>query len=271
MLKKLLKYDLKAIFKIWWIPALTTFVLSIFDGLCQMAYYSEKTLPDVVYVFTSLASGLVTISYVVFVILTVALIFSRFYKNFYTDEGYLTFTLPVKKTQHINSKLISSTLASWATGLVLIINILIKIVLSEIEYINFDTFFVEIKELLSELTAYEWTVFFEAVVIALLVPVVLNLFLFFCISIGSTVVKRAKVITSIAIFYGATSALFFALQILLLFGIDSIEGWLVDLSSTMYDTAITLILLVIILFIVMIAGILYTLQYWMLDRKLNLS
>lgn len=271
MLRKLLKYDLKALFKMWWIPAVTTIVLSIFKGFTQMAYNNDKMLPNMVYGVISLFSSLVTISYVVFVIMTLVVIFSRFYKNFYTDEGYLTFTLPVSKVQHINSKLISSTLVSWATGLVLIINFLITIVLSEIEYINFDTFFVELKEMLSNTLAYEWIVFFGGFIIVLLLPIAANLFLFFCISVGSTVVKKAKVITSIAIFYGSTSVFFVALQILLIFGIDSIEGWLVDFNDTMFAAAIALMLLIIILFIVMIIGVLYALQYWILDRKLNLS
>lgn len=271
MLRKLLKYDLKALFKMWWIPAVTTIVLSIFKGFTQMAYNSDKMLPEIVYGVISLFSGLVTLSYVVFVVLTIVLFFSRFYKNFYTDEGYLTFTLPVSKVQHINSKLISSTLVSWATGLVLVINAIVTILISEFKYIEFDNFFTELKELLSDIPTYEWVMFFEGVAIALLLPIVANLFLFFCISIGSTVAKKAKVITSVAIFYGTTSVLSVVFFILMIFGIDSIEGWFVDLDGTMYDVAMNLILLVVILLIVIIASVLYALQYWILDRKLNLS
>ena len=41
-------------------------------------------------------------------ILTMVLIYVRFYKNLYTDEGYLTFTLPVSRKQILLSKTLNA-------------------------------------------------------------------------------------------------------------------------------------------------------------------
>lgn len=49
----------------------------------------------------------------------------RFYKNMYTAEGYLTFTLPATEAQHIRAKLIAAVLASVSAFLALVISLLV--------------------------------------------------------------------------------------------------------------------------------------------------
>ena len=47
---------------------------------------------------------------------TLIFVFIRYYKNFFTDEGYLTFTLPVKRSTLLNAKTVNAMI--W--GLLLI-------------------------------------------------------------------------------------------------------------------------------------------------------
>ena len=54
---------------------------------------------------------------VAFVIISSFIVFVRFYKNFFSDEGYLTHTLPIKSSTHMFSK-------TWSTLLWTIITIL---------------------------------------------------------------------------------------------------------------------------------------------------
>ena len=54
------------------------------------------TLMVMLYIFGIIAIGIITIVVLVM----------RFYKNLFTSEGYLMHTLPVKASQHLNSKLI---------------------------------------------------------------------------------------------------------------------------------------------------------------------
>lgn len=57
MLKKLLKYDFIAVFKYWWIAALTSLVFSIGGG-CIKLWNLEKELPEIVYVVTGIMNRL---------------------------------------------------------------------------------------------------------------------------------------------------------------------------------------------------------------------
>ena len=123
MLKKVIRYDFKAILKYWWIAALSSFVLACVGGGCTEILNSEKELTEAVYVLSMLGIVLVIISFVAFFILSEILVFLRFYKNFFTDEGYLTFTLPVKRSQLLSSKLITSCIVLIATGIILMIDI----------------------------------------------------------------------------------------------------------------------------------------------------
>ena len=127
MLKKLLKYDFKSVFKYWWIAALSSFVLAFAGGGSISILNSERELPLIVQPFTIIGLVLVIISFVVFAILSIILVYTRFYKNFFTDEGYLTFTLPVKRTQLLNSKLLMSVGTIFITSAVCVLNVLVML------------------------------------------------------------------------------------------------------------------------------------------------
>lgn len=275
MLNKLLKYDFKAILKYWWIAALSSVVLSLGGGWCITVFTSEKELPEALYVVSTLLMFVVVLGLLVFMILSVIFIFSRFYKNFFTDEGYLTFTLPVKRGQLLNSKLISSTVTTLLTYLVLMIDIVImlafafkdEIFTSDILY-NFKLI---MEDMLDTLGIYFYAYVLEVVILAVLLVVFSTLFLFCCITIGSIIAKKAKVITSIGIYYAANSVFSFVIEMFWLFGFRSLGNWIGNLDGSNLFGVLALILLGLILFISIFCGLIYSIQYWMLDRKLNLS
>ena len=47
-------------------------------------------------------------------VLSVVVVVVRFYQNLISDEGYLSFTLPVTAAQHIAAKLAAGILFAWA-------------------------------------------------------------------------------------------------------------------------------------------------------------
>lgn len=97
MLNKLLKYDLKNIFKIM-VPIYIVAILM--STLARGAYYlSDKiTLFQISYAFI-FAIYIVATFYLPFATWIIGCI--RFYKNIVKDEGYLMNTLPVKKSSLI--------------------------------------------------------------------------------------------------------------------------------------------------------------------------
>lgn len=275
MLKKLLKYDLRSIFKYWWIAAVSSLALSIAGGGCMSVMNSERELPTVLYMTALMVFFLVMFSYVAFAILSPILIFIRFYKNFFSDEGYLTFTLPVKRSQLLNSKLIMSSVTMIATGVMLIINVVVMLVIAFAEEIFTKEFFedcIKFFEMLFEKAGIYVIVYLaEALIIMTLSVIFSNLFLYCCITFASIITRKAKVITAIGIYYGANAVFSFVLQMFYLFGITSLISRFSVLPESSILPMEALVLLGIILFFAVACAMLYTLQYWMIDRKLNLS
>lgn len=274
MLKKLLKYDLRAIFKFWWIAAAVTLLMSAVVGVCISVMNSPREFPVIINVVAVMTIVISVIGLFALPIVTFILIFSRFYKNFFTDEGYLTFTLPVTKGQLLFSKIITGTLSFFSVGIVIIIDLVVMFWIPFPE--EFGQEFLKglaqvFANLFEELGFYGAVYVLEFLVIGILSIVFAVLFLYNCITLGSIVTKKAKVITSVAIYYFSNGLFTTVLQIFFSFGLQNIVDKMEEIS---YHSAMllgVLILFVIILFMAILCMILYTVQYWMLDRKLNLS
>ena len=122
MFKKLLKYDMKATWRVWWILIPSLFGLSTLFALSLriITETAEQENPHVFTILLSLLSMLfMSIAYIGFfgsIVMTEVLVFVRFYKNLFTDEGYLTFTLPVSRPTILLSKTVNApNWISWGT------------------------------------------------------------------------------------------------------------------------------------------------------------
>lgn len=100
MLSKLLKYDLKSMFKVFiplWIALIVVSIVNRFT-LHQTQYDTPQVLSMILYV--SLFAAVMVVA--------VVLIIMRFYNGLLKDEGYLMFTLPVRPWQLVTSKALSA-------------------------------------------------------------------------------------------------------------------------------------------------------------------
>ena len=276
MLKKLLKYDLKAIFKFWWLAAAFSVVMSVIGGLSISILASEnERIPEIVEFTSGLTVFFTVFSFAIVPMVTFVLLFARVYKNFYTDEGYLTFTLPVTRGQLINSKLISGIIVDFTSGAIIVFDILLMLCIGLAKYIFTKDFLTDFIDIITEtvdfLGVFTFVYLIEAFLITFLGTVFSILFLYNCITLGSIITKKLKLLLSIGVYYFANSIFSTIIQIFYMFGIQSIAEKLISLSSGEIMLVVALLALVIILFLSIFCGILYTLQYWMLDRKLNLS
>lgn len=275
MLKKLLRYDFKSVLRFWWIAAVSTLGLAVIGGWSLSIFENQKEFPEMLYVVATLAAIVAVLGGVAFAIMTIILLFSRFYKNFFTDEGYLTFTLPVKRSSLLNSKLIVSVLAVLATGLVIIIDILIAFCIAyykEVFTIEFWKVVAEaIKEFFEMYGVYGVISILEYIVSAVLTVVISVLFAMCCITIASIIAKKAKVITAIVIYYVANSIVIFGMVMYNLFAVETLFDWLNNVPRYYENPTAVLMSLCTILFKGIFCATLYAFQYWMLDKKLNLS
>ncbi len=275
MLKKLLKYDLQSVFGRWWIAAASSFVLSVLGGGCIILLKSERKLPQFINGLAGIALTLVVIGLLVLSAFMFFLILIRFYRNFFTDEGYLTFTLPASPSQHLNSKLITSIVFIFGTFLVCVADLFIIVSVAFAEQIFSAEFFENLlrmfKRIFETIAFYDIIYFVEIVALLLLSILFTNLLIFTCITFASIKAKKSRIAAAIGLFYAANCILTFFFQIFLLFGMQNLIKWFFLLPSSYSDFIGVFVLLGLISFLAIFCALLYALEYWLLDRKLNLT
>ena len=116
MLGKLLKYDLKWIYKVVVVFYVLAFIFSIIGrGLSEI----ENSV--VFSVTAQIAFGFAISMMVSSLINCLMRLWARFIKNIYKDESYLTHTIPVQKKTIYASKVISALICIFTTTIVAII------------------------------------------------------------------------------------------------------------------------------------------------------
>ena len=110
MLKKLLKYDIKSVWKLWaalsvGIIAMVTVTSFIIRGAIEANLADSDSILTVFLMLGSVFMGFgVIMLWSAILTITPIMCYIRYYKNFFSDEGYLTFTLPVDAKTIIFSK-----------------------------------------------------------------------------------------------------------------------------------------------------------------------
>ena len=274
MLKKLLKYDLRSVFRFWWIVALISVGMAVLGGFAQSILY-DNDIPRVINVIASIVVFFSYFCMMGLAVLTQVLLFIRFYRNFFTDEGYLTFTLPVKRETLLNSKVLAGFIAMAAAAAVCALNLSIIFAIPQYEVFRSGEFFSGIVEGMREIPDHVvgplLIMGIETLVLAALVLLLSVLFLYCCITFGSMLVKKGKLFASIGMYYGIGSAIINAMQLILVLSVGSITVWMEPISEWQAPTIVTLILLGGILFLAALCALVYAFTHWMLGRKLNLS
>lgn len=120
MLKKLLKYDLKYIFKF----LIIFYSLALFFALLARIFINIEN-SFIMYVIGEICRG-ATISMVFSIIINNLMrLWVRFNSNFYGDESYLTHTLPIEKRTLYLSKIITSLLSLFTSIIVIVVTLFI--------------------------------------------------------------------------------------------------------------------------------------------------
>ena len=132
----------------------------------------------------------------------------------------------------------------------------------------------ELDELCRENQCRGWVALYivEAVLISVFSALFSHLFIFCCITFGSIVAKKAKVAAAIGIYFGANCVFSIILSIFMSFGMSAFVIWIgsAEAAEAHAFEIIALALFGIMALEAMLCSLLYTLQYRLLDRKLNL-
>ncbi len=118
MLGKLLKYEIKATGRIFlplYLVLILFAIVNYFMGFSSGEFTSTQFITFTLYIL--ILVGMFVISFVVMV--------QRFYKNLLSEEGYLSFTLPVEPWKHIVCKLMVSSMWTILSVITAIISVII--------------------------------------------------------------------------------------------------------------------------------------------------
>lgn len=121
MVRKLMKYDI-----LNFVRKLLPIQIALLLVACMTRFIQFFEADTTAYNITIVSSGIILgVFILVCMIMTVWFGITRFYKNLFTSEGYLSFTLPVTPAQHIFSKLVTFIIFNAITVVVSILAVCI--------------------------------------------------------------------------------------------------------------------------------------------------
>lgn len=218
MFGKSLKYEFRAIARKVLPLFLTILAVSVIIGVAvildgRVFAPAESTAPstlrEILYFAQSiLLIGLLILIFVAGVTVLIMTI-KRFYTSFFTDEGYLTFTLPVTMNCHLMTKIVSMLIWNLFGGLVTAVAYLILLGGMEIGYGAVTEAYAVLADDLREMgraLSVIWDEYTGSVILAAIYGLLFYIFeillVYFGISIGCMLTKRHRVIVSILCIIG---------------------------------------------------------------------
>ncbi len=123
MLRKLIKHEFRATGRLMWVIYLAMALLSVGANI-SLHLIDKSGFVRNIAILVIVMWGL---ALVVGTVMTVVLLVKRFHQNLLTDEGYLSFTLPVTTHHLVLSKLLTAAIWLMATVLVLLLCVLIAV------------------------------------------------------------------------------------------------------------------------------------------------
>lgn len=266
MLGKLLKYEVKATARIflplYGLVLVLAVINRIFLPLNAEFFNIPRVISMTVYVMLIVA---------VFV-MTLVVTIQRFYKNLLGDEGYLSFTLPVKAHSHIDTKMVVTLM--WAALSLLVSGASVVIIAADANLLTrFSEFCRGVAELYSLYGLHAHLIVFEILVLCILGFLTSVLQIYASISVGN-LAGRHKLLAGFGAYIGFGVVMQILSSILVnAFG-ETIAAYFrsFSYSSAYYPPApVEIALLGIFLYTAVFFTAFYFLTNWMLSRKLNLE
>lgn len=271
MVKKLFKHEFIYYFRTFALFLPIVLVIGVMARVFRLFEGFDSALIDIA-IFSS--SSMLVVACFALLMLSVVVAVVRFYKNMYSAEGYLTFTLPVNNAQHIFVKLLTAICCQAICLLTVILAALIALSGEPLKEF-FLMLSAAFSELFEDLGAVNATVIIFEIILAAILSVAGNMLLYYaCITVGQTA-KKNRILMAVGayfIYYIATQVISTVLvMIFTVLGMsgafDGIVMWLDDhMILTMHLT----FGLSVVIYAAMAAAFWYVTQ-WIMTKKLNLE
>ncbi len=230
-------------------------------------------------IYTGLAMGssitLLIVAGIGLMLFATVLSIVRFYKNMYSLEGYLTFTLPVNNHQHIFVKL---TVALIFQCITMVIIFLGAVIAASGEPLAVTLKFIgEVLKVFFEVVHPVNTIFYiiEMLLIFVLYIAVPMLLYYACISIGQLAKKNRILMAFIAYFVHNVLMQVLSTIATIILAIIGSTGEIADQVITLLDMfgqgAMHIILIGYLLFQTALAVLYYFVTHYIMTKKLNLE
>ncbi len=277
MVGKLLKYDLKAYFRVL-VPAyLVLFTVALINRIVQIfepAPMAELTVAGQTYevIFISL-SVLLGLACVVTLVIAFAQIIIVFYRNLFTREGYLSFTLPVSTNQHLWAKILGALIVDAVSILAVILALVIATMGEVLAEVWKAAWYLLAKVFVPEFgvgNAVSWGL--ELLVLLVVSAIAGYLFYYLCITIGQQA-KKNRVLAAFGVFF----AFYVVGQILMtvfMIIVSINDIWLESILESIFSmgaSGVHLVLIVSIVVSSVVALVEYFINRNLIDRHLNLE
>lgn len=273
MVKKLLKHELVSYMRI--LLPINAILLVIAAVARIIQFFESDTVAYNIVFWSSMIAVFMGIMACIYMAVIVAII--RFYKNLFTAEGYLTFTLPITPAQHITVKLLGAMIfqliAIFTVILALVIvsagDVLVEVIKAAVYLIS--QFFNGVP---AEIAAHFVFYGIEILVLIALSAIFTVLVYYTCISIGQMARKNRIFMAVLAYFGYYIVVQILSTVLMVVFTILELAGAL-DWASTFFSNhefaGIHIILCTGIAVYVGISTLLFFINRKIITKKLNLE
>ncbi len=284
MLKKLLKYDFRAfshnLFPLQLGVLASSLLVVIFARLSMVMVTTDSSFTIQIFgVFSGLMGGLLFTVICGSSLVTLILICIRMQKNFFGDEGYLTFSLPLTPAKLIWSKVITGTAWIFINGIAVALSLFIVGVFGTTQGSLVNSLLLEglvdtfrhLGDVLEFLFCYDgisgsWFMAILGVVNLLLYILMEVLTIYFAVIAGGVAVKKYKLLVSTGIYLGAQFCLKF-----ILFAVFALAATFLELESAEISLSLWVLLLGGLIVQGGISCGLFLWSRYLLQNKLNLQ
>lgn len=286
MLRKLLRYDLDAVWRIWVPLAASVPVMSLITALLVRTLLERPENDDSAVVVLGFmmffAIMTLVILWVGLFIVTPIICYLHYYKHFFSDRGYLTFTLPVPRQKLYLSKVLSTFIWSVGNAVVTVLSACILLLLlptsQEVAQFVNPIAFDFIGEGVSFLwqNVGPWLILYALELLLILVALSLcNIGLFhLAITLGSVIAKKHKILCAVGLYLGMNYGISFVSQFFMLFSSSPIASFTLMLSKLSLQqqcASVAITGMIVFLFLATVAAIYHFVTLHLIERKLNLA
>lgn len=280
MFGKMLRYDLKALYTRMRPIAITSLALNIVSALCMriLSFAKGMTLTEqITRVFSNVFSFLAIASVFILALTLPFFIGERFYRNFFSDEGYLTFTLPLSRKALLGSKMLCAMIYFSALCVFLVaVLVIYLVIIPEEGHFAFahNLVYGTLRTVFRSDSLYAFFVRLESVAIVFACGFLLNSLLFLCLSAYARNMRtRPKWLIVLYFFIG-----YVVLQIVAVFlslglinVIDALSSLLSQQTRLIQKTWTLLFLMQIFVAVSFFGTVFYNRTLSGIENKLNLN